>query len=184
MLETKEDIFKVIELCGDGELKSWLKVEFSEIKSKWKKPIDIWNRLVIVVESHLEVKRKSFAKHFLNEIKLQTCYPRLDVNVSKGLNHLLKSPFSIHPKTGKVCVPIDISNIDNFDPFKVPTIEQLSSQIDQFDKNHDESHILKLEPYEKTTLKETISIFKSFIASVEKSNLAIRKAQADESLEF
>jgi len=46
------------------------------------------------------------------EIMLEYCFPRLDVNVSKGINHLLKSPFCVHPKTG-VSPPLDNSFFDN-----------------------------------------------------------------------
>jgi DNA primase catalytic subunit len=39
---------------------------------------------------------------YLSEIILEYSYPRLDINVSRQMNHLLKAPFTIHPKTGKV----------------------------------------------------------------------------------
>ncbi len=38
---------------------------------------------------------------------------------------MLKSPFVVHPKTGRVCIPIDPRDAENFDPFQVPTIKDL-----------------------------------------------------------
>lgn len=43
---------------------------------------------------------------------------------------------AVHPKTGRVCVPIDPANVREFDPFVVPTLGQLQLQIDQYDKDH------------------------------------------------
>lgn len=33
-------------------------------------------------------------------------FPRLDANVTKQMNHLLKAPFCVHPKSGKVYLPV------------------------------------------------------------------------------
>lgn len=63
------------------------------------------------------------------ELVFTHCYPKLDVNVSKAQNHLLKSPFCVHPKTGRVCVPIDPAAAEDFDPFTVPTVRALCSQV-------------------------------------------------------
>lgn len=63
------------------------------------------------------------------ELVFTHCYPRLDANVSKAQNHLLKSPFCVHPKTGRVCVPIDPSQAELFDPFAVPTVRALCNQV-------------------------------------------------------
>lgn len=39
-------------------------------------------------------------KESKQDVILEYMYPRLDVEVSKHLNHLLKSPFCVHPGTG------------------------------------------------------------------------------------
>jgi DNA primase small subunit len=91
------------------------------------------------------------------ELVFTHCYPRLDANVSKSQNHLLKSPFCIHPKTGRVCVPIDPSYAENFDPFSVPTVRTLCAEVDEYDKlNPDTKDIPDMQ---KTSMKGAIEIF-------------------------
>jgi DNA primase catalytic subunit len=42
---------------------------------------------------------------------------------------LVQAPFCVHPKTGKVCVPIDPAQADSFDPDEVPTVQSLLAQL-------------------------------------------------------
>lgn len=67
----------------------------------------------------------------MEDIILQYTWPRIDAEVSKHRNHLLKAPFCVHPKTGRVCVPVDPTRIDEFDPGTVPTAGQLLKEIDE-----------------------------------------------------
>jgi len=77
---------------------------------------------------------------------LKHSYPRIDVAVSKSRGHLLKSPFCIHPKTGRVCVPIGEGEAEVFDPMEVPTLNKL---VEELDACCDEGK----EDWEKTSLR-------------------------------
>jgi len=79
----------------------------------------------------------------LEDIILLYTYPRIDAEVSKHRNHLLKAPFCIHPKTGRVCVPVDPERIDEFDPEGVPTVGQLLKELDALGKAEEEADIVE-----------------------------------------
>ena len=57
--------------------------------------------------------------------------PRLDVKVTTEMNHLMKIPFSVHPRTLRVCCPLDPSDSDlmSFDPLAVPTVDELVHMV-------------------------------------------------------
>ncbi|XP_054718928.1 DNA primase small subunit-like [Uloborus diversus] len=172
ILDSQENCEKVISMCLDNNAKEYMKNEFGNCqnsKSKWEKIQDIDS-----IAMHQKTASKSNRnKHFIMEVMLQLCYPRLDINVSKGLHHLLKAPFSVHPKTGRVCVPIDVDKVDEFDPFKIPTISSLCREIDKYDATVREKNesgngedVAKVEDYNKTSLSSSIKLFRNFVKNL------------------
>ena len=61
----------------------------------------------------------------LRDAILSRVWMKLDENVSKTRNHLLKVFFSVHPKTGRVSLPIPKSSLKTFDPRSLPTVGAL-----------------------------------------------------------
>jgi DNA primase small subunit len=97
--------------------------------------------------------------NILEDIIIQYTYPRLDAEVSKHRNHLLKAPFCIHPKTGRVCIPLDLESIDKFDPESVPTLGQLLQELDTIGVSMDQDQARGTHSdWEKTSLKPYIDL--------------------------
>lgn len=119
-------------------------------------------------------KDRSRLENWTAEVVFRYTYPRLDVNVSKMRNHLLKSPFCVHPKTGRVCVPIEADQIDHFDPFSVPTLPQLMDELDNYMADENDNNV---QDWQKTSLKEYFEPFqKQFIIPLLKK---MRKQERD-----
>ncbi|NWV21910.1 PRI1 primase, partial [Origma solitaria] len=120
------------------------------------------------------------------EVMLQFCFPRLDINVSKGLGHLLKSPFSVHPKTGRVSVPLDLQRLDQFDPFAVPTITSLCHELDMAGSDGEQEDVRETEPkrhmrdYKRTSLAPYVRVFEQFVEGMESARRGERIRQSGE----
>ncbi|KAH0427600.1 DNA primase small subunit [Colletotrichum camelliae] len=121
------------------------------------------------------------------DILLEYTYPRLDIEVSKKLNHLLKSPFVVHPGTGRVCVPIDTKNLEDFDPLSVPTMQGLLAEIDAWKGEEEGDGAQKsVQDWEKTSLKPYVEQFRSFVIGLMKDerDSKVKREREDDSMEF
>jgi len=86
-------------------------------ENKWEGEVMRSSKIPMLIESNLM------------EIVFAYTFPRVDVEVTKGVNHLLKAPFCIHPKTGKICTPIRPSTAHEFGP-SVATLGTLHEELD------------------------------------------------------
>ncbi|KAG8760585.1 hypothetical protein FRC14_002587 [Serendipita sp. 396] len=105
----------------------------------------------------------------MEDIILQYTYPRLDAEVSKRRNHLLKAPFCIHPGTGRVCVPVDPAKVDEFEPEKVPSVEQLLNELDAAGSKAEDTNILG---WESTSLS-------AYVGMLDEHNRRILQAERE-----
>ncbi|KAK0045802.1 DNA primase small subunit [Biomphalaria pfeifferi] len=177
-----EYIVKKQDLLGDEEKwkKSVLAEDFATVGTNTSTRWAIVKQRLKSAKEKLDLYKYPYVKE---EIMLQLCYPRLDINVSKGLNHLLKSPFCIHPKTGRVCVPMDPEKIDDFDPEQVPTVSGLLEELDKVDLVEDDKG-KKFRDYKKTSLGRYLDIFDSVLKGLESSRKGKLIEQSDMKMEF
>ncbi|XP_058620394.1 DNA primase small subunit [Onychostoma macrolepis] len=175
ILGSKESVDKVLALLPE-DIKKDLTVLYKDVKDPMKR----WDKLCNLVECKKSTIKKG--QYFDKEIMLQYCYPRLDVNVSKGVNHLLKSPFSVHPKTGRISVPIDLKELNTFDPFEVPTISLICEELerpradeaeedDMKDKENEQEagERRRIRDYKRTSLAKYVKVFDRFLEAMARS---------------
>ena len=181
--ETNAQAEKLLDLLPDKSLTDALKKKWESSpadRSSNQKWADIDTLAEAGSLSTLSTKQLKEAKQ---DIRLEYTYPRLDAEVSKKLNHLLKSPFVVHPGTGRVCVPIDMRNVEEFDPFAVPIVTELLDEIDQWDKgqgaNLSDVEKAKVQDWQKTRLKPYIEYFKGHVASLLKEESKGKRERDD-----
>lgn len=187
--ESAEQAQKLLQLLPDKSLTAALQKKWDSAPERTSN--QKWADIDTVAEagnlSTLSAKQLVDAKQ---DIRLEYTYPRLDAEVSKKLNHLLKSPFVVHPGTGRVCVPIDTRKLEDFDPFAVPTVTQLLQQIDAWDQEHtdlSEEERMKVQDWQKTDLKPYVEYFRGYVAALLKEEARGKRGRDEvtaENMEF
>lgn len=130
-----------------------------------KESVSSQHTVVDLTTDELNGLFKAPMTHAMEDIILQYTYPRIDAEVSKHRNHLLKAPFCVHPKTGRICVPVDPETIDEFDPELVPTVGQLLRELDTSTSETSGEEHLGPSPTLATRRQTTLMMMVAFFTS-------------------
>ncbi|XP_026675332.1 DNA primase small subunit-like isoform X2 [Ceratina calcarata] len=167
ILGTNERLAKFLNVIYDAEDREALRSQMETLETSSQR----WNTFVCYIENLLDKTKKEHHKYtyLIDEIMLQYTYPRMDIKVTETMNHLLKGPFCVHPKTGKISVPFSISTVDEFSTDNVPTIEILTEEMTKIDLEEGESveNINAERKNYKTSLDPALTVFREFISNLE-----------------
>ncbi|KAF4353192.1 hypothetical protein CsatB_004715 [Cannabis sativa] len=167
LFSSEERYEKILDLIPDESVASELRGKWQDNRRSSNSKDDIsvtrWEQLKHLLQSGN--KKAQGLRRCVEEIVFSYTYPRLDMEVSKHMNHLLKAPFCVHPKTGRVCVPIDPSQCEEFDPTTVPTLSQLLEELNIGGMKADADN-----DWDRTSLGKSIRFFRtSFLQPLLKS---------------
>lgn len=182
MFGTQAGVDKLLKMVPDDNCRLALKSKLSPGNSK-----QVWSVFCSYFESLRTGGVKTKSKYIVEEVQLAMLYPRLDINVSKGTNHLLKAPFCVHPKTGKVCVPFNPNLVHKFDPMTVPTITLLLEEINAFDEKRsgeEQDDLTRIKDIKKTSMFKATTLFEEFVRKLESSTKSQAIAVSDKRMEF
>ncbi|KAI8374828.1 DNA primase small subunit-like protein [Blakeslea trispora] len=174
VLDTPDRWKKLLDIIPDQAIQDRLHLAWSEhsltAKEKWE--------MVLKEQEKADKKKKHYQRDpFARDIMFQYCYPRLDVKVSTAINHLLKSPFCVHPKTLRVCVPIQIESCDQFNPLTVPNLHTISQELASTKSE-------ERKDYKKTSLKPYVDYFDKFVMDMMVDTKRTKRDEADRSMTF
>ncbi|CAI0456179.1 unnamed protein product [Linum tenue] len=163
IFSTEDKCEKVLEMIPDESVAAELRGRWQKRSSCSKDDINAvrWEHLKHTLQSGRH--KGQGLRRCVEEIVFSFSYPRLDMEVSKHMNHLLKAPFCVHPKTGKytvhlsrVCVPIDPVHCHEFDPTTVPTLSQLLQELNSGGMGQEGDN-----DWDRTSLGESVRFFRS-----------------------
>eukprot|EP01083_Nonionella_stella_P222500 793913_1 len=168
------DMIRFPNIKNEIKLKLLELIDSEQYDQKWNEIDFIFNKYITSNNKNNKHSKVAIRANKM-EIIFSYVYPRLDVEVSRHVNHLLKSPFCIHPKTVKICSIIDPNECESFDPTNQPT---LISLIDEYNKAGKENKGNSNIGWRDTELKNIVNVFRdTFLNGLKEERIRIFKMQ-------
>lgn len=164
MLDTVARIDAMLAVISNARVRMDIRSKVVEGAQTKYEPLRTWD---LIQKELVRASKKDWRlRGTADFILFKHTYPRLDINVSKEINHLLKAPFCVHPKTGRVCVPFKASDALLFAPEdRSPNISQLLAEIDNPGKATEQ-------------MQNAVAIFEEFVQGVSDSSHELGKKNA------